>query len=1545
MLPNPGRAGELSIDEISTTILGQPPVSSRVLKGVTLHSNSYDLGAISLSSDGVYAAFAGLAAPFNVSSGMKPTGLAPPANPFACTPQCYTGINRVIARISWDGSISTSTFIPASQFEGIVKGVCSVDGSSYFLVGNASDTCDGVTAKCPSIGYIQHGSSNLVNVFQAPNPVASGSTGNGAAINYGRSYVSCAVRDKKAYFLRNGQVSNTQIVGSVVDVINMASTAILADPISITTANYPAIALPADLMVGTSTATTALSPKQILVNRDQTSFWASFFFTKNGPGAAAPLDRGGIYVGATTKGMTQLLATPASYLVTGMTLSTDERTLYFITRGLNAGLPANNLYSVSAQPCGGTGCTPALLTSAGAGFEYRGISLAPQAPPSPNPYATASPTPTVSVTVSATPSNSPSNSPSNLVSVSPTPTPSRTPSATMPSPSSAAVLPEPVAVDQDSVIVSYVKKQCNSTSGVCAELTNSSFKLYAIPINTTATGRWAPQAQEVDTGVWVSGNDVTQGSLSSCADYSCVTFGGFVSSDGEAPSTTRPHFPGDRIVGRMQAASASSSSPFTLSTKTLTTTQYDGIIKGVCAKNSEGYFIVGNSTTAYVAFLSEATSAISILGDVSSFNTNVSDIGNTACAVSFSGALYTGGVRKGPGAAGGGGGGGLPVIAGYVTSDKYDTTALGLTIPTIPTTLTAPTFSTRGFVVRSIAMNLNETRTWVCGYLSPNDFGIYFISNSPPAAPVNIVRTVGGAAAGTSYDCQGMVLSNDESMLIFVAKLRGAPANLGKSGLFTISTNCITATMGTGAPIPACVISERLRTQVDIPPEVDVRGIARAPRSVLAVRPTPSNTPRPSPTSSATSSITPTPSLSFGASPSPSQAPCPLNNYINTTTGLCTICPAGTFNANLGARQCTVCPSGSNSIPGQNCTSCPAGQVARPGQSGCALCPPMTLSLAGYGVCGDCPSTNINFFADPLYTTDGGRTTCPMREGFFYSEVLAPNVVGGPPARRAGGKISPCPPGSSNPVNGSIAGCICAAANSKWIDGGLVRVGNNLEQGFSCRCDISQGWSSLGLTEGANLNCRQPSTSCPVGSYITGPADFDHDIECSLCSTCGAGSVVVSACTSTSNTVCSPCTGNTYSMVDVNGNDAAVCESCTVGSTADLVRGGCVCNAANSTWKADNTCACAEGFTSGGTSGANLVCTFQQAPSPTSSITPTGSITPTKSVTPTVSESPTVSPTRSETPTSTPISQTPTPTGSLSFGATPSNTPTISVTSSITPTGTPSTTPSAASATPTSTQTPSSSVTPTISFTPANSASPTPSTTPPITPSNSVSSTISVSPTISVTSSRSPSVTGSKSASLTSSPSVGSKEALLGAAATGENTAAPTSITSTIGGAIGGVAVVLGLGIAYMHFTRNNKKRKLYGRKNVVSSSVVEEWKTGGVNPIGSNKMPKDDEPVITTDSKSTKKNRDRASRAAAQEERISFNPVAARDDAPSSAAVTSTEDVVVESTETETVAATSTWLQCNDSERSLTWYVSYESNETVWALPPGGVVTNVMEQ
>jgi hypothetical protein len=201
-------------------------------------------------------------------------------------------------------------------------------------------------------------------------------------------------------------------------------------------------------------------------------------------------------------------------------------------------------------------------------------------------------------------------------------------------------------------------------------------------------------------------------------------------------------------------------------------------------------------------------------------------------------------------------------------------------------------------------------------------------------------------------------------------------------------------------------------------------------------------------------------------------------------------------------------------------------------------------------------------------------------------------------------------------------------------------------------------------------------------------------------------------------------------------------------------------------------------------------------------------------------------------------------------------------------------------------------------------------------------------------------MTGSKSASLTSSPSVGSKEALLGAAAAGNNQAAPASISTTIGGAIGGVVVVLGLGIAYMHFTRNNKKRKLYGKKNIVSNSVVEEWKTGGVNPIGS-ALESANEPVVSKDGKAGKKNRDRAARAAAQEERISFIPVATRDDAPAVVS-TSTENVVVESTE---AVAESTWLQCNDTERSLTWYVNTQTNETVWALPPGGIVTNVMEQ
>jgi hypothetical protein len=78
-----------------------------------------------------------------------------------------------------------------------------------------------------------------------------------------------------------------------------------------------------------------------------------------------------------------------------------------------------------------------------------------------------------------------------------------------------------------------------------------------------------------------------------------------------------------------------------------------------------------------------------------------------------------------------------------------------------------------------------------------------------------------------------------------------------------------------------------------------------------------------------------------------------------------------------------------------------------------------------------------------------------------------PNGLGGGFVRKPGGSTVPCPPGSSNPVNGSTVGCICSAPNSKWVDGGWILNGQNRVQWFSCRCDFSQGYTSRGLTEGA----------------------------------------------------------------------------------------------------------------------------------------------------------------------------------------------------------------------------------------------------------------------------------------------------------------------------------------------------------------------------------------------------------------------------------------------------------------------------------------------
>ena len=60
-------------------------------------------------------------------------------------------------RITADQTVSTSTQIAPADYNGVLKGVCSFDGTGYWLAGNASNTC---------VGYVAQGSAAGSGNFQ-----------------------------------------------------------------------------------------------------------------------------------------------------------------------------------------------------------------------------------------------------------------------------------------------------------------------------------------------------------------------------------------------------------------------------------------------------------------------------------------------------------------------------------------------------------------------------------------------------------------------------------------------------------------------------------------------------------------------------------------------------------------------------------------------------------------------------------------------------------------------------------------------------------------------------------------------------------------------------------------------------------------------------------------------------------------------------------------------------------------------------------------------------------------------------------------------------------------------------------------------------------------------------------------------------------------------------------------------------------------------------------------------------------------------------------
>jgi len=132
----------LYVDEYNTNTGGL--VGSTAITGVTLSSTDQYVGALSRCGDGSCVVFGGQ----TVASGTGATTTSP----------FFTG-DRVVVRINSAGTIDTSTKIAQADYNGLFKGVCSFDGTGYFIAGNATTTC---------VGYVAHGSisgsGNYINI-------------------------------------------------------------------------------------------------------------------------------------------------------------------------------------------------------------------------------------------------------------------------------------------------------------------------------------------------------------------------------------------------------------------------------------------------------------------------------------------------------------------------------------------------------------------------------------------------------------------------------------------------------------------------------------------------------------------------------------------------------------------------------------------------------------------------------------------------------------------------------------------------------------------------------------------------------------------------------------------------------------------------------------------------------------------------------------------------------------------------------------------------------------------------------------------------------------------------------------------------------------------------------------------------------------------------------------------------------------------------------------------------------------------------------------
>ena len=707
-------------------------------------------------------------------------------------------------------------------------------------------------------------------------------------------------------------------------------------------------------------------------------------------------------------------------------------------------MPTNALYSVQASctaPAVGA-CTPVLLYSAPANSAFRGLFVAPIAPltaPSAStssvpmaPSATASNSPPASVSAPA--SASPSNSPTPSGTPSNSPTPSSTASTgSVPTPAAAAP-----AFNMNSLLVLRV-------GDGTAPLTAASAAVFIDEYDSSLAAAAAPTStRPVSTSdsVSLSGTDWGQGTLTRSVDGANVFFSAVRAPVGTAAQATTPWIPGDRVVVRLSVGGA------TFSTTTVPATAYDGLIRSVCAKDANGFFVVGNSTTVGVGYLPSGTTGAMntiLAGTQGDFS---------ACALGSSGKIY--------------------LMHSSMTAYFFFSFANFPTSGTVA--VPAPALFNSGMDSKQIMVNAAETKIWVADVAATivTEMGLY-------TGPLPALNSLSGIVAAT-FRITGIALSADESKLWMTTR---APTH----GVYWILTSCAAAC------VPTLLFPAGANTEF--------RGIALAPNLPF---PTPSPSPaagsqcpvnfglvkaagalglgscvacgpgssKPAATgtactcaasgavwSSTTNTcgcVSPLSSLGLTSGATlaclPCSASCPAGLYITgpctaaTDVGcsLCTVCGEGTFVqtpcSGSSNAVCAQCPAGQFSYGAQgenaaSCTPCGAGSVPSLGQGGCVCSAANAVWTRASNSCGCAPG----------YTASGSGATlscavCTSCASQTPTASTSPSITGTtsvtPTASLTTG-ATPSPTPSNSPPNSASSTPTPTASNTPPVSPGATQ--------------------------------------------------------------------------------------------------------------------------------------------------------------------------------------------------------------------------------------------------------------------------------------------------------------------------------------------------------------------------------------------------------------------------------------------------------------------------------------------------------------------------